>query len=858
HNLDVVKTADWVIDLGPEGGAAGGRLIAEGTPEQVAGHAESHTGRVLSSILAPSWPGKVAEREAAGYATTRRQKIRIDSAAKPTDTQRYLEVEGATQHNLKHVSVKLPRDRMTVCCGPSGSGKSSLAMDTIYAEGQRRYVESLSAYARQFVGQMQKPHVERVEGLSPAIAIEQRNLGHTPRSTVGTTTEIYDYLRILFARLGTPHCPTCDLVVGTQTADEVIDKIMSEPPGTRAFLLAPLPVGLGENYDTLWADLRKQGYQRVRIDGQIHPLETIPDIDRRRQHRVEAVVDRIVIQPQSRGRIAESIEGALALGQGVVHLAFWDEAIPEAEWRVAVHSQHLACGKCGLSFEPLTPHNFSFNTPLGWCASCSGLGVQTGTDPAHLLAGFQLSLADGAMLLWPTLAHPVSRAMLESLGRRTGIPLDVPWETLSARHRRLLLWGTGEQWFDVLGGGGAAHPERVLFRFQFKGLYAAIEEAARLSPALRFRLSYMTGEMECTTCGGSRLRDDAGAVRFRGLTMDDVGRLPLGSLRKTIADWKLNSRDRKIAGELIREIRDRVQFLNDVGLEYLTLRRGTATLSGGEAQRIRLASQLGSGLCGVLYVLDEPTIGLHPRDSARLLAALHRLRDLGNTLVLVEHDRDVIAGSDYLLDFGPRAGKLGGEVVAQGTPQELGKKRGSVTGPYLSGKKSIPIRMPRRSVREPGNPPRDRATNVKSRAKGATRRGANSGSPTQAARGHAPALATQTVEWLTIRGAAHHNLKQIDVSIPLGRLVAVTGPSGSGKSSLVDDVLFAALASQLHRANVTPGSHQGIEGIEFINKVIRVDQQPLGNSPTSNPATYTGVFDLIRDLFALLPDAKVR
>lgn len=808
HNLDVIKTADWVIDLGPEGGAGGGTLVVEGTPETVAACDQSHTGRSLRPLFGP--------RSRSNGVHSGRISSRKSKAAKSVPSPTHIEVRGAGQHNLRDVDARIPRDQMTVFCGPSGSGKSSLAMDTIYAEGQRRYVESLSAYARQFVDKMQKPKLESIEGLSPAIAIEQQNLGHTPRSTVGTTTEIFDYLRVLFARAGTPHCPGCERPIGTQTADEIIEQVLQLPEGTKVYLLAPLEVHVGENYATLWTDLRKQGFVRVRIDGKTFGLDEVPNVDRRTRHRVEAVVDRAVIHGARRSRLAESIEAALALGKGVVRVAIADEAVPETEWRVDSHSQHLACGECGRSFERLSPHHFSFNSPLGWCPGCEGLGVQVGANPATLIKDSRRTLREGALGLWPNMSHPVAVRMLEAIAARTDLPLDVPYEQLAARHRRLLMHGTGDKWFEIRRGDRHGAVGEILFRFQFKGLYPALAEAEKLSPALRMRLGHLTAEVECSTCDGARLRDDAAAVRFRDLTLDQICRLPLGALASTIAAWKLTAREKEIAGELLREVTARVNFLNDVGLEYLTLGRQAASLSGGEAQRIKLASQLGSGLCGVLYVLDEPTIGLHPRDSARLLKALHKLRDLGNTLLLVEHDREIIAGSDYLLDFGPRAGKFGGEIVAEGTPQQLPAKKGSVTGPYLDHRKAIPIPSQRRPV-----PPADGT-------------------------------------WLIVEGARHNNLRDITARFPLGTFIAVTGPSGSGKSSLINDVLYAALASRLHRADLRPGIHSAINGMRHVNKVIRVDQQALGNSPASNPATYTGVFDLIRELFALLPDAKLR
>lgn len=822
HNLDVIKTADWIIDIGPEGGDAGGRVVAVGTPEELAQRKDSYTGQALARLFAQE------QRAGAGHRTKSTRRIKKGNG----QLAKKITIQGARQHNLKDVSLEIARDKMTIFCGPSGSGKSSLAMDTIYAEGQRRYVESLSSYARQFVSQMQKPQLEHIEGLSPAIAIEQKNLGHSPRSTVGTVTEVYDYLRILMARLGQPYCPDCDRPIGTQTSDEIVDKIMAEPEGSKLYLMAPVEIEVGRQYDSLWEEIRAAGYVRVRVDGETHSLDNPPKIDRRRKHRVEVVIDRAVVRADNRSRIAESVENALALGRGVMTVAWVQDNVPESRWPVVVHSQHLACDRCGRSFEPLTPHNFSFNSSLGWCPSCEGLGVQTGANPAALLRDPKLTLAQGAVDLWPRLDNQVSRWMLEALSAGTGVPLDVPFEQLGARYRRILMHGAGDQWFDVIPPSDRnKKTPRVLFRFQFKGLYPALEEASRLSPSFRSRLEHLVDEVECSACSGSRLRDDAAAVRFRNKTIDDLARMPLGELQREVETWSLSDREQRIAGELIREVMSRVRFLNDVGLEYLTLARTAASLSNGEAQRIRLASQLGSGLCGVLYVLDEPTIGLHPRDNTRLLKALHRLRDLGNTLVVVEHDREVIEGADYLCDFGPGAGKHGGRIVAQGAPQKIGKSRTSVTGPYLSGKRAIPVPTNRRMATL------DEVNRLERKTTGSAPPGGG---------------------WLEIIGARQHNLRDVSVRIPLGTLTAVTGPSGSGKSSLIDDVLHRAVARTLHRASTIPGAHQEIRGIEHINKVIRVDQQPIGNSPSSNPATYTGVFELIRLLFAQLPEAKVR
>jgi excinuclease ABC subunit A len=847
HNIEVIKTADWIIDLGPEGGKAGGRIIAQGTPEQIAKNKKSYTGQVLQHVFSGQWTVGSGQAGATGSASAARDTGRASG------TQQFIKVRGAKQHNLKGVDVDIARDQFTVFCGPSGSGKSSLAMDTIYAEGQRRYVESLSAYARQFVGQMQKPRLDHIEGLSPAIAIEQKHSGHSPRSTVGTVTEIYDYLRILVARLGVPHCPGCDRPVGTQSADEIIAKIMDHPTGTKIFIMAPWEVHVGHRHETVWEEMRSMGYVRVRVDGQIYPLDNPPAIDRRRKHNVEVVIDRLTIKPDARSRIAGSMENALAVGRGVMHVTYPRNDQPETAWPTVIHSQHFVCDHCGRSFDPLSPHNFSFNSPLGWCPACEGLGVQTGTNPAMLLSDPKLTLAQGAVALWPEVRGHTFRLMLESFCRTTGIPADVPFDQLGGKHRRLIMQGTGDQWFNIhkaatgtnrrLVGRADEKTKRlarelapgdsadVLFRFQYKGLYPALEEASRISPSLRTRLEHLVDEVECGVCGGSRLRDDAAAMRLRNRTIDELCRMPLGKLLDDFKTWQLTKSERKIAGELNREIANRLQFLVDVGLEYLTLARAAPTLSGGEMQRIRLAAQIGSGLCGVLYVLDEPTIGLHPRDNKRLLNALKNLRDLGNTLLVVEHDREVIANADALLDFGPGAGRNGGQIVAQGPPDQVARRRGSVTGPYLSGKKAIPVPTNRRISpfsREP------KASAPTGKASG-THHG-----------------------WLEIIGARHNNLKNIDVKIPLGTFTVVAGVSGSGKSSLVEDVLYQSLARTLHRAKTFPGAHDAIRGIDQINKVIRVDQQPLGQTPTSNPATFTGVFDLIRTLYTQLPEAKLR
>ncbi len=871
HNTEVIKTADWIIDLGPEGGEAGGWVVATGTPEELAaGRVESgewrgnagsddnstfspgvHAGRAGKNVDAAlpgvdagakrceaasgrvSYTGQILQKVLNGDGATRPAHA-AGRKYSPVESAQTIRVRGAAQHNLKHVDVDIARDSLTVCCGPSGSGKSSLAMDTIYAEGQRRYVESLSAYARQFVGQMQKPKVEHIEGLSPAVAIEQKHLGHSPRSTVGTVTEIYDYLRILMSRLGQPHCPTCGVPIGSQSADEVIAKIMGLPTGTKLYLMAPLEIRVGERYETLWEETRAAGYVRIRVDGRTYSVDQPPEIDRRRRHDVEVVIDRVTVRSDARSRIAGTVENALALGRGVLRVAHPRDDVPETRWQVETHSQHFVCDRCGRSFEPLSPHNFSFNSALGWCPACEGLGTQTGTNPAALLRDPKLTLAQGAVGLWPGVDSPLFARMLAAFSRGTGVPIDVPFDELNGRYRRLIFHGTGEQWFDCetsfspgvhagrartkvpanlpgVDAGAKLGLEEV--RFQYKGLYPALEEASRVSPAFRARLEHLVDEVECSVCGGSRLRDDAAAVQLRDRTIDDLCRLPLGKLLAEFQSWKFSDAERKVAGEVGREINNRLQFLVDVGLEYLTLARPAPSLSGGEMQRIRLAAQLGSGLCGVLYVLDEPTIGLHPRDNRRLLAALQKLRDLGNTLLVVEHDREVIGSADQLLDFGPAAGQAGGQIVAQGTPEQVARRRGSVTGPYLSGKKAIPVPRNRRTK---GRGERGERRGERGEGRGKTQRRTARKDGTSASRlpsvGKKSSLSPLPSPLspfpngcLEIVGARHNNLKNVTVQIPLGAFTVITGPSGSGKSSLVEDVLFASLARTLHRAKTFPG-----------------------------------------------------
>ena len=952
HNLDVIKTADWLIDLGPEGGEAGGYIVTEGTPEEVAAVAASHTGESLRKILGVKVEGRrmKAERKSA----VGRSISAFDLRPSTFDMVR---VRGAREHNLKDVSVEFPRDRMTVCTGVSGSGKTSFAIDTVFTEGYRRYVESLSAYARQFLGQLTKPRVEHIEGLSPAICIEQKAASKSPRSTVGTVTEIYDYMRVLWARVGMPYCPRCQAPVGSQTIDEIVARVMGSGDGTPIILLAPIGLGDGENYSKLFQRLKNSGYVRVRVDGEILPVAQATTLDARRKHTVEVVIDRTVVRAKSRGRINESIEHALMLGDGRMilviepveqheeiadfglrnadsagtdgaasnsdgsetdqefsaqqagleedfstHPAETESAIrspkseitkPGAKPKPAheiLFSQRRACTKCGTSYEDLSPQSFSFNSQFGWCETCEGLGVQRGAPAAAIVRDPDKTLFNGAIAGWNRIEprSPFGRILTE-LCEHLGVAPNAPLKDWTHAQSQTLLYGTTGDWIDaepVEASKSKTETRKAkapTFRFHWRGFFPTIDAATRNSWALRHQLANVVTDIPCVACRGGRLRADPAAVRLgngevgakiaesgiHGATIVDICNRPLAEVASYFEKLKLDARQKKIAGEVLHEIRNRLQFLLDVGLEYLTLHRSAPTLSGGEAQRIRLASQIGSGLTGVLYVLDEPTIGLHPRDTRRLVDALTKLRDLGNTLLLVEHDRDVIASADRLLDFGPRAGKHGGRIVADGTPEELrvasdeervgGKirkktddrnERASLTRGYLSGALAIPIPTNRRPIPAPPE-------NLSEMAAPATkpRRRSMVGIGPQFATAAAMVAAP---EWLCIRGARQHNLKNIDLPIPLGRLVCVTGVSGSGKSSLINDILWPELANRLQMANQTVGAHRDILGIEHVDKIVNVDQSPIGATPVSNPATYTGVFDDIRELYARLPEAKVR
>ncbi len=856
HNLDVIKTADWVIDLGPEGGAGGGRVLVEGTPERVARSKRSFTGAALRDVLEARGGSR---RNGAGRtcgASIKRKR----SAAQAVERQTAITVVGARQHNLKDITVSVPRGKTTVCCGPSGSGKSSFAIDTIYAEGQRRYVESLSAYARQFLSRLQPPSVDHIDGLSPSVCIEQKSAGRSPRSTVGTITEIYDYMRVLWARIGEPHCPSCKVPIGTQSSQEIVEKVLSLGEGARVMLLAPIEPTGQESYDHMFRRERANGYARVRIDGEVHTLDETIEIDTRRRHRVELVVDRIVIAKRQRGRVADSVEQALSVGNGVMLAAIVEpetgganapsgrartdakarsskrrggrsvSRASESEFRF---SQHHSCDQCGRSYEELTPHHFSFNSRMGWCEACEGLGVQQGATPAAIVVHPTRSIRDGAIGGWGVLeAGSQLLVLAEALAGHIGLDLDCTWNDLPEAHRLAILHGCGDEWISLAATTQRAPAKRTRgkkvvatgsstastlrdVRIRWHAFFPTIHRATRSSWQYRKRLESLVTEVACDACAGGRLRRDSAAVRLGGATIHDVCLWPLSETLSWFAALKLPARERKIAGELLHEVTSRLTFLVDVGLDYVGLHRTATTLSGGESQRIQLASQIGTGLTGVLYVLDEPTIGLHPRDNARLTRALRRLRDLGNTLLVVEHDRDVIDSADHVLDFGPGAGSFGGEITAAATPKRLRSKRASLTGQYLAGVKAIPVPSNRRGVDD-------------------------------------------SVNRLTVHGARENNLKEIDVAFPLGRFTCVTGVSGSGKSTLVSAILFRALASRIHRARLVPGGHERVTGIEHIDKVINVDQSPIGISPTSNPATYTGVFDAIRELFARLPLSKVR
>jgi excinuclease ABC subunit A len=727
-------------------------------------------------------------------------------------------VRGAREHNLKDVSLDLPRDAMIVFTGLSGSGKSSLAFDTIFAEGQRRYVESLSAYARQFLGQMDKPDVDFIDGLSPAVSIDQKSASRNPRSTVGTITEVYDYLRLLYARIGKPHCPICGRPIARQTPQQIVDRVMELEEGTRFQVLAPVVRGRKGEYGELLRELQTKGYSRARVDGTIVRLDEalagqLPALKKSEKHDIEVIVDRLSVKDTSRRRLTDSVETALGLSSGVVILDLVDLPSDDPH-RERMYSEHLACLYDDLSFDELEPRSFSFNSPWGACPDCTGLGTKLEVDPELIVPDETKSLADGALAPWSSghLSDYFER-LIEALAETIGFRTDTPWAKLPAAARSALLRGyEGQIHVRYRNRYGR---ERAYYT-TFEGVIRWVERrhAEAESDTSREKFAGYMREVPCPTCGGARLKPVSLAVTVDSRSIAELCGLPVGDLAKQLLTLELSGRDQQIAGRIIKEVNARLGFLLDVGLDYLTLNRGSATLAGGEAQRIRLATQIGSGLVGVLYVLDEPSIGLHQRDNHRLLETLLRLRDLGNTLIVVEHDEDTIRAADWVVDIGPRAGEHGGHVVVAGTVADLLASPDSLTGAYLSGRESIPVPATRRK--------RDRKREV------------------------------------TVKDAAEHNLRGIDVTFPLGCLVAVTGVSGSGKSTLVNDILYRALARELNGARTVPGKHVRVTGMQHLDKVVHVDQGPIGRTPRSNPATYTGVFDHVRKLFAATTEAKIR
>ncbi|SDK48352.1 excinuclease ABC subunit A [Nonomuraea maritima] len=722
-------------------------------------------------------------------------------------------VRGAREHNLKDVSLDLPRDSLIVFTGLSGSGKSSLAFDTIFAEGQRRYVESLSAYARQFLGQMDKPDVDFIEGLSPAVSIDQKATSKNPRSTVGTITEVYDYLRLLWARIGKPHCPVCARPIARQTPQQIVDRLMDLEEGTRFQVLAPVVRGRKGEYTELFRELQTKGFARARVDGTVVRLEEPPTLKKYEKHDIEVIVDRLSVKESARRRLNDSIETALQLSGGTITLEFVD--LPDDDPnRERFYSEHLYCPYDDLSFEELEPRSFSFNSPFGACPECTGLGTKMEVDPELVVPDPERTLGEGAIHPWSGghTSEYFSR-LIEALGHVVGFTLETPWEKLSKKAQKALLYGHDEQ---VHVSYSNRFGRRRSYYTTFTPVIPWVQRrhAEAESDSARERFEGYMREIPCPACKGSRLKPVSLAVTVSGKSISEVSAMSIGECAKFLASLKLSDRDMQIAEQVVKEINARMGFLLDVGLDYLTMDRAAATLAGGEAQRIRLATQIGSGLVGVLYVLDEPSIGLHQRDNMRLLDTLVRLRDMGNTLIVVEHDEDTIAAADWVVDIGPGAGEHGGQVVVSGTVQELLTSETSLTGQYLSGRRSIPIPATRRK--------RDKKRQI------------------------------------TVKGAREHNLKGVDIEFPLGVFTAVTGVSGSGKSTLVNDILYNALAKELNGARTVPGRHSRINGMDQVDKVVHVDQSPIGRTPRSNPATYTGVFDHVRKLFAATAEAKMR
>jgi excinuclease ABC subunit A len=723
-------------------------------------------------------------------------------------------ISGAREHNLKDISLSIPRDALVVITGLSGSGKSSLAFDTIYAEGQRRYVESLSAYARQFLGQMDKPDVDSIEGLSPAISIDQKTTSRNPRSTVGTVTEIYDYLRLLWARVGQPHCPICGRPIEGQSVEQIIDQVMELPERTRFMVLAPVVRGRKGEYGKLLQEMRAEGFARVKVDGAVRMLDEPIELDKRYKHDLAVVVDRLVMRHDLRKRLADSIETAVGLADGLVEIEILGSGAGEEDQvdRVITFSERFACAEHGPSLVELEPRIFSFNSPHGACPHCTGLGAQMEIDPELVIGDPALSVSEGAILPWANGVSSYYEQVANAIADRYGVDLSTPWEKLPQAHRDLFLYGTDGERLQI--NYRNRYGRRRSYGTRFEGVLASLERRYREtdSDSTRERIEQYMSLRPCPECGGARLRAESRAVLVAGMRIEDFSALSARRALAWLEQVELSPSDRRIARLILREITERLRFLENVGIGYLSMDRAASTLSGGEAQRIRLATQIGASLVGVLYILDEPSIGLHQRDHAKLIATLERLRGLGNTVIVVEHDEQTMHAADHLVDLGPGAGEHGGFIVAQGTAEQLEAEPGSLTGQFLSGQRTIPV----------------------------------------------PARRRTPSGYIKILGASQHNLRGIDVSIPLGLFTCVTGVSGSGKSTLVNDVLYKAAAHRLHRARGRPGAYRAMRGLEQLDKVIVVDQSPIGRTPRSNPATYTGLFDVIRDLFSRTTEARAR
>lgn len=732
--------------------------------------------------------------------------------------RKYITIEGARENNLKNINVKIPRDKFVVVTGLSGSGKSSLAFDTIYAEGQRRYMESLSSYARQFLGQAEKPDVDKIEGLSPAISIDQKSTNRNPRSTVGTVTEIYDYFRLLYARVGIPHCPNCGKVISRQTVDQMVDEIMKLPERTKFMVLAPVVRGRKGEHVKLLEKAKKSGFVRVVVDGSMYELSEEIKLDKNKKHSIDIVVDRLVVRQDVERRLTDSIETALQLAEGLMKIEVIgerDETGVQKENTVINFSDSFSCPDCGISIDEIEPRSFSFNNPFGACPTCAGLGFKMEFDPDLMIPDQSLSINDGAIVVlgWQSCndGKSYSNAILKALGKEYGFSLDTPFQDYPQDIKDLLLYGKNSRPVKVYYKGQRGEG---VYDITFEGLLKSVARRYRETSAESTKAEYETFMTitPCEVCGGKRLKPTALAVTVGDKNIAELTELPITELAKFMKELELTDRQKMIGAAILKEIRSRLHFLIDVGLDYLCLSRGTSTLSGGEAQRIRLATQIGSGLVGVAYILDEPSIGLHQRDNDKLIAALKNLRDLGNTLIVVEHDEDTMRAADHIIDIGPGAGANGGYVVAEGTAEDIMKCENSITGDYLSGRKKIEV----------------------------------------------PDVRRKPTGWLTVKNAYENNLKHIDVDIPLGIMTCVTGVSGSGKSSLVNEILYKKLARRLNKSRIKAGKHDHIIGYDALDKIINIDQSPIGRTPRSNPATYTGTFDLIRDLFAGTKDAKAR